>query len=165
MHEKAKIQNKRTLDDAQVADQHHQTKTAEFEMPSKDMHTAFCDRCETKHDWRHQEHMECIPPLSVLLFGKYQIDPAHSMALYEVCKSFNTEEVVGSFLGHNPHFLSQETWLEDQNADSSEQDGAGEQDDDPSEQDDVSSEQDGASEQDEDDSSDDSQEGSASHAQ
>jgi len=46
------------------------------------------------------------------------------------------EEVVGSFLGHNPNFPSQEEWMEQPNEESSDQGGE------TSDQDEESSDQD-----------------------
>jgi len=133
--------NKSRREDAPAADQ-RPTKTTKPEEPSEDMHTGFCHRCNTTHDWRTQEYMECIPPPSVLLFGPYRIDPAYRLALNGVCDAFTTEEVVGSFLGHNPYFPSQEAWLAEQHAHSSDEDHASWQCDDPSEADDDSSDSD-----------------------
>jgi len=98
------------------------TKMAKAETLAKtNSHSAFCDFCKKRHDWRKKEYMECKPPLSVLCFGKYKIDIAYRLALYEHGSFYNTEEVVGSFLGHNPHFPSQEEWMEQQNEESSDQ--------------------------------------------
>ena len=98
------------------------TKRATPETPAKtNSHSAFCDFCNKRHDWRKKEYMECKPPLSVLCFGKYRIDPVYRLALYEHASFYNTEEVVGSFLGHNPYFPSQEEWMEQQNEESSDQ--------------------------------------------
>jgi len=95
--------------------------------------------------------MECTPPLSVLCFGKYKMDPVYRQALYNHGSYYNTEEVVGSFLGHNPHFPSQQEWLQHQNEESSDQGGeCSDQDDGSSDQDEGSSDQDeGSSGQDE----------------
>jgi len=109
-------------------------------------HSAFCDACNKKHDWRKEEYMECKPPLSVLCFGEYKIDPAYRLALYNHGSYYNTEEVVGSFLGHNPHFPSQEEWIEQQNEESSDQDGEwSDQDEESSDEEEASSDQDGES--------------------
>lgn len=62
--------------------------------------------------------MQCVPPLHVLNFGEYKLDPKYRQAVYEYSKNYNTEEVVGSFLGHNPYFPSQEKWI---NGDSSDE--------------------------------------------
>ena len=114
-------------------------KTASMSLAAKtNSHSAFCDLCNKRHDWRKQEYMECKPPLSVLCFGKYKIDPAYRLALYKHGSDYNTEEVVGSFLGHNPYFPSEETWMQQQNEEPSDQgrewsgqdDGSSNQDDD-----------------------------------
>jgi len=78
----------------------------------------YCTQCDEEHDWQEDEYMECVPPLHVLCFGEYTLDPNYRQAVYQHCKKYNTEEVVGSFLGHNPHFPSQEKWI---NGDSSDE--------------------------------------------
>jgi len=104
--------------------------------PATKSHTASCDFCSKKHDWRKEEQMECKPPLSVLCFGEYKIDPAYQLALYNHGNFYNMKEVIGSFLGHNPNFPSQEEWMEQQNEESSDQGGE------TSDQDEESSDQD-----------------------
>ena len=82
----------------------------------------------------------------MLCFGEYKIDPAYRLALYNHGSYYNTEEVVGSFLGHNPHFPSQEEWIEQQNEESSDKDGEwSDQDEESSDEDEASSDQDGES--------------------
>lgn len=70
-----------------------------------------CIRCNKNHDWSKDEFMNCIPPQQIRRFGDYTIDHRYRQALYAFCSTYRTEDVVGSFLGHNPTFPSQETWL------------------------------------------------------
>jgi hypothetical protein len=69
-----------------------------------------CCTCATVHDWEFEEHLECVPPLNVLRFGDYLIPRAYRDALHAFSGIYITEEVVGSFLGHNPHFPSWLAW-------------------------------------------------------
>jgi hypothetical protein len=83
----------------------------------------FCKNCKKVHDWAHDdaEHLNCVPPLNVLRFGDHVIPREYRDALHAFSKSiticnrfYNTEEVVGSFLGHNPHFPSCAEWGDQQ---------------------------------------------------
>lgn len=56
--------------------------------------------------------MNCIPAFHVLRFGNHTLSKPYRAALYTYCPYFTTEEVVGSFLGHNPNFPSQQKWEE-----------------------------------------------------
>jgi len=77
------------------------------------IHTAFCFHCRKQHDWRQKdENMTCISPLSVLMLNEYEIDPTYRQNLYQKCMLYNTAEILSSFLGHNPHFPSQEQWIQ-----------------------------------------------------
>lgn len=71
----------------------------------------YCEKCKKHHNWRLDEHMDCVPPAHVLRFGDNVLDPTYRNALLEHCAEYTTEEIVGSFLGHNPHFPSQGDWL------------------------------------------------------
>tara|TARA_B110000027_G_scaffold36528_1_gene40430 strand:+ start:2091 stop:2321 length:231 start_codon:yes stop_codon:yes gene_type:complete len=66
-----------------------------------------------EHDFATAEVLDCVPPIGVLQFGEHAIDPRYRDALHSRFPFYTTEEVVGSFLGHNPYFPSQEEWLED----------------------------------------------------
>ena len=81
--------------------------------------------------------MRCIPPLHVLEFGKYTMSFPYRKALYEFAPYYTTEEVVGSYLGYNPNFPSEEDWTNEQCED--EEDDS----DDDSEEDDDSDDSDG----------------------
>ena len=82
------------------------------------MHIGVCRSCGDVHDWIQDEHMTCIPPREIVCFGHYMLDPAYRNAIYDYCAQYSTEEVVGSFLGHNPHFKSQKEWLIPDDSDS-----------------------------------------------
>jgi len=77
----------------------------------------YCAQCDKEHDWQEDEHMKCMPPIHVLSFGEYTLDSKYRQAVYQHCKQYNTEEVVGSFLGHNPYFSSQEKWISGDSSD------------------------------------------------
>ena len=71
-----------------------------------------CPTCrKIAHDFAKEEALNCVPPPSVLQFGSYTIDSQYRAELYKTHPYFTTEEIVGSFLGHNPHWPSQEKWL------------------------------------------------------
>lgn len=66
------------------------------------------------HDFEQEEVFDCVPPKDVLRFGNFIIDKIYREALYKEFPMYTAEEVVGSFLGKNPYFLSQDAWLEEQ---------------------------------------------------
>ena len=66
------------------------------------------------HDWENEEYMNCVPPEKQLKFGGYELDVDYKAALYAEYPFYTTEEVMGSYFGHNPYFPSQEEWLEKQ---------------------------------------------------
>lgn len=71
-----------------------------------------CPTCgEKAHDFTKEEALDCVPPKGVLIFGDYEIDKRYRKKLYEKHPFYTTEEVVGSYLGHNPYFPSQDSWL------------------------------------------------------
>merc|ERR1711972_431631 len=73
---------------------------------------AHCNRCGKYHDWDKGKYLDCRPPLSVLRFGGTIIlDRSYRAALDAFCSLYTTEEIVGSYLGRNPHFPSQEKWF------------------------------------------------------
>jgi hypothetical protein len=75
-----------------------------------------CPTCGKKaHDFEKEEAMDCVPPKNVLNFGEYQINKKYREALYKEYPIYTAEEVVGSYLGHNPFFSSQDNWFEQQN--------------------------------------------------
>jgi hypothetical protein len=71
-----------------------------------------CISCNKKeHDYTVEEALTCIPPQDALQFGEYTIDPLYRAYLYKRHPTLNAEQVVGSFLGKNPYYLSQEEFL------------------------------------------------------
>jgi hypothetical protein len=71
-----------------------------------------CPTCGKKaHDFEKEEAMNCVPPKEVLKFGEHQIDKKYRNALYKEFPMYTSEEVVGSYLGHNPNFPSQDAWM------------------------------------------------------
>jgi len=72
-----------------------------------------CPTCGKKaHDFEKEEALSCVPPKNVLKFGSYRIDEKYRDALYKAYPFYTTEEVVGSYLGHNPHFSGQDAWFD-----------------------------------------------------
>lgn len=57
------------------------------------------------------EYFESVPPPEKCDFGDYQIDPRYRAELYRNFPDYTGEEIVGSYLGHNPNFPSQREWL------------------------------------------------------
>ncbi|SPY35873.1 Uncharacterised protein [Porphyromonas cangingivalis] len=75
--------------------------------------TGKCPTCGKKaHNFEMEEALYCVPPRDILKFGQYQIDKEYREAVYEEFPFYTTEEVVGSYLGYNPHFPSQNAWFE-----------------------------------------------------
>lgn len=71
-----------------------------------------CPTCGKKaHNFELEEAFDCVPSKNVLKFGEYIIDKDYRKALYKEHPYYNSEEVVGSFLGYNPNFPSQIDWL------------------------------------------------------
>ncbi len=77
-----------------------------------------CPTCGKKaHNFEIEEVLDCVPPKDVLKFGDYMIDKEYRKALYKEYPFYNAEEIVGSFIGHNPYFPSQEDWFFEQEND------------------------------------------------
>jgi hypothetical protein len=74
-----------------------------------------CASCgKSAHDFTTEEAMSCIPPAHVLQFGSYSIDTLYRSNLYLEHPHYTTEEVVGTFLGHNPYYPGQDERKEDE---------------------------------------------------
>lgn len=58
--------------------------------------------------------MHCVPPKDILKFVDYTIYKSYRNTLYKLYPFYTAEEIVGSYLGYNPYFVDQETWLEEQ---------------------------------------------------
>jgi len=75
-----------------------------------------CSSCREKaHDFENEEALNCVPPKETLKFGQYEINNEYRKALYKEFPFYTSEEVVGSYLGSNSSFPSQEVWIERQN--------------------------------------------------
>lgn len=71
-----------------------------------------CPTCgKAAHNFSKVEALNCVPPRSVLKFGEYRIKRSYRDALYAAHPYYNAEEVVGSFLGYNPYFPSEDDWF------------------------------------------------------
>lgn len=72
-----------------------------------------CPTCgKQAHDFAKEEAFDCVPPRDILLFGEYLIDKTYRDALFNEFPIYTTEEIVGSYLGHNPYFLGQDEWFD-----------------------------------------------------
>jgi len=56
------------------------------------------------------EMLSRVPTSEQLGFGLYVLDKVYKRELYEKYPYYTTEEIIGSFLGYNPHFPSQVAW-------------------------------------------------------
>lgn len=70
-----------------------------------------CLKCKITHTYEGEDGLYCTPPMDKLVFGEYTFDPIYRGALYMRFPFYTTKEIISSYLGHNPHFLSQEEWL------------------------------------------------------
>jgi len=52
-----------------------------------------------------------IPSPEVLTFGTYTLDVKYREALFDEYPFYTVEEIVGTYLGHNPYYPSQEVWI------------------------------------------------------
>lgn len=64
------------------------------------------------------DNIHTVPPRDKLTFlfeedpsGPHTLDVNYRTALFEEFPFYTSEEIVGSFLGHNPYFDSQEEWV------------------------------------------------------
>lgn len=62
----------------------------------------------------NDDSLNSIPPKHILQFGPYKIDPNYREALFKAYPRYTIEEIIGSFIGYNPNFPSQEDWLNDE---------------------------------------------------
>ncbi len=71
-----------------------------------------CASCgQAAHDFANEEALGCIPPREVLQFGPHKLSREYRDALIAAYPYYCTEEVVGSFLGRNDKFPSQDEWI------------------------------------------------------
>ena len=71
--------------------------------------------CGEFHDFSIEEGLTCVPPREVLIFGEYVIPSDYREALFIECPFYTVEEIVGSFIGENPYFLSYDEWYDKKN--------------------------------------------------
>ena len=74
------------------------------------------------HDFESEEFLYSVPPPEMLTFGKYVLSEEYKKALFDVYPFYTAEEVVGSFLGYNPWFPSQDDWEEERRRGEEEED-------------------------------------------
>lgn len=58
-----------------------------------------------------EEHL--VPPFDQLCFGPYTLDAEYKAAIYQRFPFYTFEEIVGSYLGYNPHFKSYNEWMKE----------------------------------------------------
>ena len=86
-------------------------KTVLFEQYLGTWEERVCPTCgEDPHDFKVEEARNCVPPRDVLQFGEYKLNKKYREALFADAPFFTVEEIVGSFLGHNPNFPDQKEW-------------------------------------------------------
>lgn len=54
--------------------------------------------------------MQQVPPVQQLEFGSTVLDKLYRKELYEEFPHYTVEEIIGTYLGHNPFFPSQTAW-------------------------------------------------------
>ena len=72
------------------------------------------DEEETEDGEETEDEETSIPPLNVCRFGHVTMDQEYREALYQNHPHYTAEEIVGTFLGHNPHYPSgkeEEDWF------------------------------------------------------
>ena len=73
-----------------------------------------CPTCGKKaHNFETEEALDCVPPRDVLNFGKHRIDKDYRESLFQAHPYYTSEEIVGTFLGHNLNFPSQSAWFDE----------------------------------------------------
>ena len=88
--------------------------------------TSKCPSCSENshifesHNFESEEFLYCVPPPKTLKFGNYVLSQEYKKALFDEYPFYTAEEVVGSFLGHNPYFPSQDEWEEEREAEENE---------------------------------------------
>ena len=58
-----------------------------------------------------QKYLDRVPSPKTCKFGPYQIDPKYRKEIYKRFPFYTIEEIVGSYIGYNRYFPSQEQWL------------------------------------------------------
>ena len=66
------------------------------------------DEEETRDGEKTEDEESSIPPLNVCRFGHVTMDQEYREALYRDHPYYTAEEIVGTFLGHNPHYPSEQ---------------------------------------------------------
>lgn len=70
-----------------------------------------CPTCGRKaHNFEKEEGMDCVPPIEVLKFGTFELNRKYRDALFKKHPNYTTEEIVGTYLGHNSSFPSEKNW-------------------------------------------------------
>ena len=57
------------------------------------------------------EQLSEIPSRHILTFGEYTMSSSYREALYKFAPFYCVEEIVGTYLGHNEQFPSEEDWM------------------------------------------------------
>ncbi len=78
----------------------------------KNKENSKCLSCGKKaHNFEKEEALSCIPPKHILKFGQFEINKDYREELYQKFPLYNTEEVLGTYFGHNSKYPSQSEWL------------------------------------------------------
>ena len=64
------------------------------------------------------KYFERVPRPEQYNFGPHKINRKYREVLYNKYPFYTIEEIVGSYLGHNPYFPSQHDWLNNPYSDS-----------------------------------------------
>ena len=54
--------------------------------------------------------MQQVPPRHQLELGSYVLDKHYKKELYQEFPHYTVEQIIGTYLGHNPYFPSQTAW-------------------------------------------------------
>lgn len=84
-----------------------------------------CESCGYFHPCEYELsiQLQAVPERHVLQFGPYSLYQDYREALYNHWPEATTEEIIGTFLGFNPIFPSQQCWINMQCLTSDESDG------------------------------------------
>jgi len=64
-----------------------------------------CISCgEPAHNFKKDEFLNCIPPANIVEFGTIKIKPSYRKKLFQKHPNYTVEEIVGTYLGHNPYY-------------------------------------------------------------
>ena len=75
------------------------------------MDKTLCRTCGLKkHRFNKEIHLACVPNFAVQKICGVKIPRAYRRDLYAFSDFYTGEEILGSYLGHNPYFPSYADW-------------------------------------------------------